>query len=379
MLVLFFLAALTASAQQLGRVVESVKCDADPSQTYALYLPLRYAPERSWPVILAFDPRARGRVPVEIYQAAAEKFGYIIAGSNNSRNGSWAVSMAAAEAMTNDVMQNYQVDRKRLYTAGMSGGARVALGIAISSNLIAGVIASSAGYPDSKPRKTVPFALFGTAGTEDFNYLEMRQLDRTLTTPHRVAVFEGGHVWLSSALAMEAVEWMELQAMKSGRKPRDPAWIEQVFSSRAAACQQKSGKELLLGLEAMAADFEGLKDVSEFMSRAAVLHRDKKVRDTLKKDRAEEENEQRRIDEILSMERQLLAALGSAGERRTALSQLRVRWQKIASVADAAEDSAERRMARRILRGLMMASGERVKDPDYRAMLAEFRPANLRQ
>ena len=65
--VLIFLAALTASAQQLGRVVESVKCDADPSQFYALYLPLRYAPERSWPVILAFDPRARGRVPVEIY------------------------------------------------------------------------------------------------------------------------------------------------------------------------------------------------------------------------------------------------------------------------------------------------------------------------
>ena len=208
----------------------------------------------------------------------------------------------------------------------------------------------------------MPFALFGTAGTEDFNYLEMRHLDRTLTTPHRVAVFEGGHVWLSSALAIEAMERMEIQAMKSGRKPRDPAWIEQVFSSRAAACQQKSGKELLLGLEAMAADFEGLKDVSEFMSRAAVLHCDKKVRDTLKKDRAEEENEQRRIDEILSMERQL-----------------RVRWHRIASVADASEDSAERRMARRILRGQMMGSGERVKDPDYRAMLAEFRPANLRQ
>lgn len=36
-------------------------------------------------------------------------------------------------------------------------------------------------------------------------------------------------------------------------------------------------------------------------------------------------------------------------------------------------------MARRILRGLMMGSGERVKDPDYRAKLAEFRPANPRQ
>ena len=153
---------------------------------------------------------------------------------------------------------------------------------------------------------------------------------------------------------------MEIQAMKSGRKPRDPAWIEQVFPSRAAACQRKSSKELLPGLEAMAADFEGLKRVSEFMSRAAVLHCDKQVRDTLKKDRAEEQNEQRRIDEFLSMERQL-----------------RVRWQRIASVANASEDSAERRMARRILRGLMRGSGERVKGPDCRVMLAEFRPASM--
>ena len=125
---------------------------SDPSQTYALYVPSHCTPERSWPVILAFDPRACRRVPVEIYQAAAERFGYTVAGSNNSRNGSWAMSMAATEAMTNDVIHRFQADRKRIYTAGMSGGSRVALGIAISSNLIAGVIASSAGYPDSKPR-----------------------------------------------------------------------------------------------------------------------------------------------------------------------------------------------------------------------------------
>ncbi len=376
---LFFLTALTASAQRLGRVVDSVKCLADPSQSYALYVPLRYAPERSWPVIFAFDPRASGRVPVEIYQAAAEKFGYLVAGSNNSRNGSWTVSMTAAQAMINDVLDNFQVDRKRLYTAGMSGGARVALGIALNSNRMAGVIASSAGYPDSKPRKTLPFALFGTAGTEDFNLLEMRQLDRTLATPHRVTVFDGGHVWLSSALAVEAVEWMELEAMKSGRRPSDAAWIEEIFVRRTAACEQKSGKELLLALEALAADFERLKDVAGFVSRASALHRDKEVRNELKKDRAEEESEQRQTGEILGMERQLAPPLGSGDERQTVLNQLRVRWKKIASMANASEDSAERRTARRILRGLTMGSGERVKDPEYLAMLAEFRPANPRR
>ena len=90
--------------------------------------------------------------------------------------------------------------------------------VALGKNNIAGVIASSAGYPDAKPRSSVPFALFGTAGTDDFNYLEMRQLDRRLTSPHYVAIFSGGHTLPPDDVALEAIEWMEIQAMKSGRR-----------------------------------------------------------------------------------------------------------------------------------------------------------------
>ena len=92
-----------------------------------------------------------------------------------------------------DVGRRFNIDPQRVYLAGMSGGARVATGIALGNRNIAGVIASSAGYPDSQPRASVSFAIFGTAGTEDFNYIEMRLLDRKLTSPHFLAVFQGGH------------------------------------------------------------------------------------------------------------------------------------------------------------------------------------------
>lgn len=72
-----------------GAIIDDVRCSAGAQQGYALYLPSGYSPARAWPVIFAFDPRARGRTPVERYQAAAGKFGYIVAGSSNSRNGSW--------------------------------------------------------------------------------------------------------------------------------------------------------------------------------------------------------------------------------------------------------------------------------------------------
>ena len=242
MLLLMIFAALAVDLPPAGKISDDIKCAAEPSQSYALYLPSNYSPDRLWPVILAFDPGARGRVPVERYQAAAELYGYIVAGSNQSRNGAWSVSEAAIQAMSRDVGDRFAVDDKRVYTAGMSGGARVAMAVALSSPRIAGVIASSAGFPDSKPRKSVGFVVFGTAGSEDFNYMEMRQLDRALTSPHRLRIFNGGHVWLSSELAVEAVEWLELQAMKSGRLARDEAKIDRIFTKRAAAARDLLGR-----------------------------------------------------------------------------------------------------------------------------------------
>jgi dienelactone hydrolase len=353
---LFFAAAIPT-----GTIVDEV-------QGYALYLPSTYSPERAWPVIFAFDPRARGRTPVERYQAAAEKYGYIVAGSNVSRNGSWEVSMNAAQAMVADVSGRFHVDAKRVYAAGMSGGARVAMGIALGSNLMAGVIASSAGYPDSKPRKTVPFAVFGTAGTEDFNYLEMRELDRTLTSPHRVAIFAGGHVWLSSELAMQAVEWMELQAMASGRAARNAGWIDRLYAARLAAAESSSGAQAVRALDAIAADFREFKDVSAIADRAATMRKDRAVRQAFKHEQAEERDEQHKLAGIFTLERQL----ADREAHSLALSQLREEWKRLRADASAATDSSSRRVARRLTRSLAMSANERTNDPEYRKILSEF-------
>src|SRR5262245_10534431 len=179
-LIFVLMAAAGAHAQELtrGAIVDDVTCASDPAQSYALYLPSTYTPERRWPVLFGLHPAARGRAIVELYATAAERYGYVVAASNTSRNGPWAISTAAA--MAADVGRRVSVDPRRVYLTGMSGGARVALLVALGKNDIAGVIASSAGFPDSEPRSRVPFALYATAGTEDFNQLEMRLLDRKL-------------------------------------------------------------------------------------------------------------------------------------------------------------------------------------------------------
>src|SRR5262249_6043789 len=190
-----FAAATSLAGQDLprGTIVDSVITASDPSQSYALYLPSTYSPDRQWSVLIGFHPAARGRAIVETYRAAAEQYGYIVAASNNSRNGAMSASAVSVRAMSGDLARRFPIDASRMYLTGLSGGARVAMQVALNNKTIAGVIASSAGFPDGSPRSSASSAVFGTAGTDDFNYVEMRLLDRKLTSPHFLAVFSGGH------------------------------------------------------------------------------------------------------------------------------------------------------------------------------------------
>src|SRR5215472_4052252 len=96
-------------AQELprGQIVDNVKSGLDASQTYAIYLPSNYSRDRQWNLILAFDPRGRGRAPVELFKDAAEKYGYIVAGSNNARNGPPEISLTAAGMMGSDIVHRF--------------------------------------------------------------------------------------------------------------------------------------------------------------------------------------------------------------------------------------------------------------------------------
>jgi len=371
----FLLGLLTLAARAdelpLGRVVESVQCAADPQQSYALYVPSNYSPSREWSVLFALDPGARGKVPVERFQAAAEKYGYIVAGSNNSRNGPMNASMAAVQAMIADAGARFQIDRKQIYFTGFSGGARVALQVAVGSgNQVAGVIAASAGFPGGQPRKSVPFPIFGSAGTEDFNYVEMRQLDEAVTSAHHVAIFEGPHAWLPAEMAMDAIEWMELQAMKSGRRARDEAFLDTVFTRRKQQAEAAGGNtQAYREWEALAADFVGLRDVSSFTAKAAALRQQKEVRDSLKKDRTARQQEEQLNNELFELE----AGLDNQSTRMSNLALLRNRLSGLLKQATTGDDASERQLARRVLRGTFARSRELLKDAEYQKILNDVR------
>jgi poly(3-hydroxybutyrate) depolymerase len=283
-------------------VLEKVACKDDPSQTYALYLPSGLDGNQKWPVLLCFDPGARGKAPVERFQAAAEKFGWVIAGSNNSRNGPWTANATAINAMVKDLTRHLPLDLKRVYAAGLSGGARVACQIAMGG-MAQGVIACSAAFPGSETPSKVPFAFFGTAGLTDFNYRELRRVDRELADKravHRVVIFDGGHEWLPSALAVEAIAWLELQAMRTGTKPKDQAWIQEQFAARVATAPLKPLLDRQSGLKTIAADFKGLADTTAVERELAEISATRELRDAVKAERTRERAEEMTMESLLS-------------------------------------------------------------------------------
>jgi hypothetical protein len=373
-------AARPALAQEtvLGQILDDVPCARDPLQHYALYVPSYYTSERRWPVIFGFDAGGRGRRAVERYQAAAEKYGYIIAGSNNSKNGPWEISLDAAKAMAADVERRLSIDPRRRYTAGMSGGARVAMMLALNPDLItgsrggpgvAGVLASSAGFPDPSGdfRESVPFVVYGTAGTDDFNHLEMRQLDEGLKSPHRLEVFEGTHEWLPVEFATEGVEWMEIRAMKSAIRPRDEKLIDGLFARRMArADAQTTSLDRMRELKSIADDFAGFKDVTKVKANAAALEREADVKAAIAAERDEDRREDQTATEVFRLRNQM-ADTGNA-------TPLVDRVKALVVQAKADRDSADRRIARRVLAELG-ASSRGLNNPDLQKLLEQVRQA----
>lgn len=248
-----------------GKIVDRVVCGRDSSQSYALFLPSEYTPEKKWPILYALDPGARGKVPLEHFQAAAEKYNYIVAGSNNARNGPWEPVVRAIQAVWYDTNIRFSINSKRIYVTGFSGGSRAAsLFPQIINRPITGIIGCGAGLAVGiEPEKIAPAFYHGVVGIEDFNYLEMTMLDRKFDShevSHRILVFDGEHAWPPEDVCSRVIEWMELMGMKRQIRPTDEDLIKEIYEEELAKAQELEASGQLLravsDYEALASAFK---------------------------------------------------------------------------------------------------------------------------
>jgi len=343
-----------------GEIIAKVACAADPEETYALYLPPGVDRSKPRPILYLLDARRRGGLGVERFREAADAYGWILASSNNSESdGPFAPNVRAMRAMWTDTHRRFAIDPRRAYVTGLSGGARAACLLAQTAepNQIAGVIGCAAGFPDNlPPSKDVRFVYFGTVGNRDFNYREMRQLEPTLEAlgiRHRLAVFDGPHDWPTPAVAIRAVEWMELEAMRSGLRERDEAllarWLARA-SEEAGALEAAGQKgEALVRYREAAQDFGGLTDTAGLTAAVARLEKDPEAARQIERQARLEQEEDRTFHEV---SQKLMADLQSEDPIPAQRVAQDIRLPALQRTAQSGATDAERQSAKRVLAAL---------------------------
>lgn len=275
-----------------GAVAEGVTSLQDSAQRYAVFLPSTFDSTRAWPLLCVMDPRGRALLPLGLLRRGAERFGYIIVSSYNTRSDEPGdPNVAAVNAMIADAQRRWPIDARRIYLVGFSGTTRAGWDYAYRlEGHVAGLIGFGAGFPPgwAPPAPAAGelqlLAFYGGAGTSDFNYQEVQDLDAYLDgirLRHHVASYPGPHGWAPEPVMFDALLWMELQAMRRGLIERKMAWVDSIYRAResVAASLDSAGDRpgAALAYRALAADFAALRDVSTDSARLAALLRDRAV------------------------------------------------------------------------------------------------------
>jgi predicted esterase len=256
---------------------QKISCRKDVNETYTAYFPNNYLPNKKMPVIVVFDAHARGKSAARKFQQSADNFGFLIIASNNAKNGLKTINHTV-NTLFDDVFSRFKINTKQVYTAGFSGGAKVAASVAIQQGGIAGVISIAAGLPQAGQQTANFFDFAGIVGIDDFNYLEMIELDKQLGLlgfNHNLLLTPKAHEWPDDSTINSAVEWLQIVAMKKGLIQSDDHILRNYIERNS-----KYINSLILAddvykakykYEVFISSLKGLIDISEYTKSYQVL------------------------------------------------------------------------------------------------------------
>lgn len=246
MLLTFVMVHCLALGPAPGQLHPALTCRADAQQTYALYLPKAYAEDRLWPVLFVFSPTGEGASSAAMFQAGAERLGWIVIASNTARNGPWAPVRVAQAALWKEAFSELKADPSRVYAAGFSGAARMAMELAENhSRQVLGIISVGA-YGTGRTLGPSHLAHVLLCGEEDPNHAEQASAwERMRKDKNRLLWMEsypGGHQWAPPHLLEEGMVFLDLAAGLQGRQARQAA-AEEAFLLRRLEAARASGPD----------------------------------------------------------------------------------------------------------------------------------------
>src|SRR6185503_1523595 len=94
-------------------------------------------------------PRGRAVLAAEVFKPAAERFGWVILSSYDTRSdGPMEPNIKAIDALWPEVHERFATDPARIYAAGFSGGGMLTLSLGLGTGKVAGVIDCGGRLPE---------------------------------------------------------------------------------------------------------------------------------------------------------------------------------------------------------------------------------------
>jgi len=254
---------VVADSFSLSTVIPRVECKNNPALSYALYLPRQYNETASLPALIFADPHGDGALPLYMYSALAEKYGVILLGSNDSKNGlPFNQASSILHALASESKSRLNADGKEISFAGFSGGAKAAMVAASEMSSIHTLIYCGAGMNE------IPGALppsLGIAGIKDMNYTEVIETARQIENKkigHALIEWNGKHEWSDPGTFENAFYWLNFRAMEKKIRVVDQGMVQSFLSVNKNSEKEalKEEKRLLKLINFL----NGVTDVTEY-------------------------------------------------------------------------------------------------------------------
>jgi len=208
-------------------------CLSNKKHTYQIFVPEVDASFRQIPLLISIDPHGDGKLAVNGFKEAAQKYQVVVVGSNLIKNNNTNYIEELDELIA-DVKSRYPVGNY-LFVGGFSGGARMAIGYA-TNHKVDGVIAYGA-LASAKQIAALNNRVISVIGFDDFNFIEVAPFvidPQQMPSNLLLETIDATHAWPQKNILQQTLGYMLLSTMPPGT-PNEKKKMVQEYTT-----QQKS-------------------------------------------------------------------------------------------------------------------------------------------
>lgn len=202
-------------ANPAGKTISPVDktdcCMSDSENTYEVYIPQRNDATEKMPLLLILDAHGNGKFALNKFKHGANQYPSVLVASNLVKNGLVNYDVAI-HALVEDVRRKYPMG-ETVFVAGFSGGARMALGYALTHQ-VNGLILCGA-LAASNQINAVHCPVISISGMDDFNFMETAQfLFQEQSTPDnlKIELTNASHSWPDSLMLANSFGFLQLSS-----------------------------------------------------------------------------------------------------------------------------------------------------------------------